>query len=369
MCPFCGKTYKRLKSHLPHCKAAPGSNAPPVSPGAAQTRAGPSTGPLGPDGDGPPLKPTVAAGPQAKKSKKGAAVAAQTRSSSSPSERSSSPPPSAKKKKHKLSGGVTVPPPAALSPPSQQPPRPSDARRKTSGAGGPQKVTKGDGTIPGKPPPAQEEAKVGSEQDPSRPASQPVGNDPPSDISASDKKAARALSVTHERSAGPRLRHPGRELGDSGPVVSGDGPQPRITLQDAKALLGRDGRRLGSSAAPPPARLPSLVTGPPPVSPLLTQFNRKPPPSGSSAAGGRGEEVCGGGGGVSDPRTFDLDCLCAAGVPAQQHLAQVRLKDVPEWLVANGPSSPRDLVELVQKGELPQLGSVCVCVWGGQQYQ
>ncbi|XP_068161281.1 uncharacterized protein si:dkey-21c1.4 [Antennarius striatus] len=30
VCPFCGKTYKRLKSHLPHCKAATSSKAPPA---------------------------------------------------------------------------------------------------------------------------------------------------------------------------------------------------------------------------------------------------------------------------------------------------------------------------------------------------
>ncbi|XP_047464919.1 uncharacterized protein C17orf80 homolog [Mugil cephalus] len=31
VCPFCGKTYKRLKSHLPHCKAAASSKTPPES--------------------------------------------------------------------------------------------------------------------------------------------------------------------------------------------------------------------------------------------------------------------------------------------------------------------------------------------------
>ncbi|TMS22275.1 Uncharacterized protein E3U43_012540 [Larimichthys crocea] len=30
VCPFCGKTYKRLKSHLPHCKAAASSETPPT---------------------------------------------------------------------------------------------------------------------------------------------------------------------------------------------------------------------------------------------------------------------------------------------------------------------------------------------------
>uniref|UniRef100_UPI0037E7467F mitochondrial nucleoid-associated protein 1 n=1 Tax=Semicossyphus pulcher TaxID=241346 RepID=UPI0037E7467F len=32
VCPFCGKTYKRLKSHLPHCKAAVSSKTPPTKP-------------------------------------------------------------------------------------------------------------------------------------------------------------------------------------------------------------------------------------------------------------------------------------------------------------------------------------------------
>lgn len=30
VCPFCGKTYKRLKSHLPYCKAAASSKTPPT---------------------------------------------------------------------------------------------------------------------------------------------------------------------------------------------------------------------------------------------------------------------------------------------------------------------------------------------------
>ncbi|XP_004084308.1 uncharacterized protein LOC101161774 [Oryzias latipes] len=31
VCPFCGKTYKRLKSHLPHCKASKGFKTPPAN--------------------------------------------------------------------------------------------------------------------------------------------------------------------------------------------------------------------------------------------------------------------------------------------------------------------------------------------------
>ncbi|XP_014861057.1 PREDICTED: uncharacterized protein C17orf80 homolog [Poecilia mexicana] len=38
VCPFCGKTYKRLKSHLPHCKAAASSRAPPTTQDVAATQ-------------------------------------------------------------------------------------------------------------------------------------------------------------------------------------------------------------------------------------------------------------------------------------------------------------------------------------------
>ncbi|KAM4526364.1 uncharacterized protein V3H82_000788 [Fundulus diaphanus] len=38
VCPFCGKTYKRLKSHLPHCKAAGSSKTPPTSQDVAATQ-------------------------------------------------------------------------------------------------------------------------------------------------------------------------------------------------------------------------------------------------------------------------------------------------------------------------------------------
>ncbi|XP_061911135.1 uncharacterized protein C17orf80 homolog isoform X2 [Entelurus aequoreus] len=36
-CPFCGKSYKRLKSHLPHCKAAPKPSSTHRDPAASQT--------------------------------------------------------------------------------------------------------------------------------------------------------------------------------------------------------------------------------------------------------------------------------------------------------------------------------------------
>uniref|UniRef100_A0A3Q2U8S8 Uncharacterized protein n=2 Tax=Fundulus heteroclitus TaxID=8078 RepID=A0A3Q2U8S8_FUNHE len=38
VCPFCGKTYKRLKSHLPHCKAAGSSKKTPTTQDVAATQ-------------------------------------------------------------------------------------------------------------------------------------------------------------------------------------------------------------------------------------------------------------------------------------------------------------------------------------------
>ncbi|KAM7370516.1 hypothetical protein PAMP_010053 [Pampus punctatissimus] len=42
VCPFCGKTYKRLKTHLPHCKAAPNSKTSNTTTSSSQLAAGSS---------------------------------------------------------------------------------------------------------------------------------------------------------------------------------------------------------------------------------------------------------------------------------------------------------------------------------------
>lgn len=105
MCPFCGKAYKRLKSHLPHCKAAASSKTPPTKhdvPGNRTTSSSQLTANVS--------KPTADStqtlsketSPQSKKSNKmSLASAAETTQPSAPS--SASLPTSAKKKKQKLS--------------------------------------------------------------------------------------------------------------------------------------------------------------------------------------------------------------------------------------------------------------------------
>lgn len=93
VCPFCGKTYKRLKSHLPHCKAAAASSRTPL---AEQDDTVHQT---------PPSQLSTAQGEKAeqmllKKSKKTSSAVFPS-SQSLPS--SASPPLSTKKKKQKLS--------------------------------------------------------------------------------------------------------------------------------------------------------------------------------------------------------------------------------------------------------------------------
>ncbi|XP_070846372.1 mitochondrial nucleoid-associated protein 1 [Chaetodon trifascialis] len=125
VCPFCGKTYKRLKSHLPHCKAAVSSETPPskhdvkVNQTAASSRL--TTASIEPTakGEKSPQLLSMMASPQLKKSKKVSVVSSAplrpsaaakplpsantSTSSESLSLSSASPPPATKKKKQKLS--------------------------------------------------------------------------------------------------------------------------------------------------------------------------------------------------------------------------------------------------------------------------
>ncbi|XP_039991047.1 cell wall protein RBR3 isoform X2 [Xiphias gladius] len=130
VCPFCGKTYKRLKSHLPHCKAAANSKTPPTEHRVKTNQATSSSqlvaGSPEPTAKGKKSSQTlsVAASPQSKKSTKVSAVSAAAPRSSSPATPSKSAntsslsqslspsstplPPSAKKKKQKLSEQIKM---------------------------------------------------------------------------------------------------------------------------------------------------------------------------------------------------------------------------------------------------------------------
>lgn len=249
MCPFCGKTYKRLKSHLPHCKAA---SPPPISHEAAQRSAQHQLSHKS--------SPQKLAGPQSKKSRTASAAGPQTAASAPPQLAGpASLPSSARMKKQKLSEQIK----AALVPPSTepQPPRPttSKAKQKTVQglleAVGPQvrAPAKGARSAPEGPSPAQHVAKLGTVSDAPRPASQPTSN-----RGSSEKQATPAVSVTqnfrtNENIVKPRVRKTDlatteREIGDlSVNMDSGNGPQSKIILQDVKAMLGRDRNSLKPS--------------------------------------------------------------------------------------------------------------------------
>ncbi|XP_034564055.1 uncharacterized protein C17orf80 homolog [Notolabrus celidotus] len=109
VCPFCGKTYKRLKSHLPHCKAAASSKTPPSKHNVAASQVS-SSSQLAADLSDPTseekksTQTPVASRPQSKKSKKVPVVSMNASpSSQTVSQSSVLPSSSTKKKKQKLS--------------------------------------------------------------------------------------------------------------------------------------------------------------------------------------------------------------------------------------------------------------------------
>ncbi|XP_035469625.1 uncharacterized protein C17orf80 homolog isoform X1 [Scophthalmus maximus] len=118
VCPFCGKTYKRLKSHLPHCKAAPTSQAPPTEDGIKTNQTTSSSSQLL-AGKGETSKQSIVASPKPKKS----SVVSASASSAPP--QSAELPPSTKKKKQKLSEQIKVA--GTQSSISSLPPSPSPA--------------------------------------------------------------------------------------------------------------------------------------------------------------------------------------------------------------------------------------------------
>ncbi|XP_036937196.1 uncharacterized protein C17orf80 homolog [Acanthopagrus latus] len=132
VCPYCGKTYKRLKTHLPHCKAAASSKTPPTKHDVTVNQT--SSSQLG-------AASMQVVSVAAKKSRKKPAVSSspQTPSQSagtppSLSLSSESPPPATKKKKQQLSKQIktaTIPPVSAQSQSPSLPPAASTPKKKS----------------------------------------------------------------------------------------------------------------------------------------------------------------------------------------------------------------------------------------------
>ncbi|XP_034426816.1 uncharacterized protein C17orf80 homolog isoform X1 [Hippoglossus hippoglossus] len=277
VCPSCGKTFKRLKSHLPHCKAANSQTNPTESHvGANQTT---SSSPLGAGDSEPTAKGkksreslSTAASPRAKKSTTSAA--AQTSDSTDSS--SSSPPPSTKKKREKLSDHIklastpsstttslTSSPP--LSPPSIASKPKKKSLRALIEATNTDRAAKGSLEGTGS---ASEDLLSGSTPVLPDPLSSRTFNPPETyiktdgitlsalstDIKPKEASKKKASKTKRAEQSPPTTKDPDSDSLDSGfnnrphvrddlwvdnILTSGSGDQARITIQDAKALLGR----------------------------------------------------------------------------------------------------------------------------------
>lgn len=240
VCPFCGKTYKRLKSHLPHCKAAASSDTHPISHEATRPPGWPPSGRLGQE-EKPPRK----------QSEKGSKVSA---GNSAPSQSPSSASlPSAKKKKQKLpeqTKAAAAPPSPTSQPPSLHPST-SQSKKTTDhpviGAEGPRQIIQGAPTRTRENPPAAQRAAQTE-------MSREKGVCPPaSRLNVSKKKETEAVSFSRSENANERTAGGGERSHDWGATgrklaglsVNADpgiGHRPRISLQDVKAALGRDSK-------------------------------------------------------------------------------------------------------------------------------
>ncbi|XP_019962493.2 mitochondrial nucleoid-associated protein 1 [Paralichthys olivaceus] len=257
VCPFCGKTFKRLKSHLPHCKAADAQ----TNPTERHVRANQTTGVSEPTAKGKKSRESLSS-PRAKKSTTSAP--AQTSDGTEALLSSSSPPPSTKKKKQKpteqiklastpsstttsLSSSPPLSPPSTALKPKKKSLRALIEAAKTDRAA--------DGSLEGTRS-ASEGLLSGS-----TPVLVP---DPPSSRTTAPTDAPKKKASKTKRAAQPPSTPKDSDSLDSGLnnqthvrddlwvdnveetkdlnltiLTSGSGDQARITIQDAKALLGR----------------------------------------------------------------------------------------------------------------------------------
>ncbi|XP_055360528.1 uncharacterized protein C17orf80 homolog isoform X2 [Betta splendens] len=245
VCPFCGKTYKRLKTHLPHCKAAGSCRAPPAPHEAPQLNT-------------------------ATNKSEDVSVGASQKLPSAPVA-SASRPPSAKKTKQKVSEQIKA---AITVPVSTKSKAPNDAGKHIKPRDAPKKNT---------------------------PQTKTDAESPPKEASDALHGSRNALCVDH--GAG--------RLSQRSPVRPGSGHQGTITLQGVKAALGR-AKAVSQS---------SVVS--------ISNQQRDAAP---------------------EPQPPSTTPPLLPGALTQRRLGQVRLRELPEWLVCRAPRTPRELVDTVHRG-------------------
>lgn len=268
VCPFCGKTYKRLKSHLPHCKAAASSKTPPSNSTASQTSS--SRLESAAMAEKAPVK-SLTSRPQPKKIRKVSVVSSpvqsENTSSSSESLSSASPPPSTKKKKQSEKiKSATVHPSATISLVSTQSHLPAPAAATSK----PKKKSVRALIEAAKSPQVSKGSPEALEELPSASAASVV--DPRSSAAQTGTKTHPVTDNTHpakvtSKTKAPKTRTPGPTTKDSSGTLDcevsegssrlllrdeffteremtdlskpGGGHRARISLQDVRAALGR----------------------------------------------------------------------------------------------------------------------------------
>ncbi|XP_070707688.1 mitochondrial nucleoid-associated protein 1 [Pempheris klunzingeri] len=278
VCPFCGKTYKRLKSHLPHCKAAASSKTPATKNERKQkTSSQLDAAPSEPAAKGKTSTqtPSMSTGQQSKSKKSPVVLSAPPQSSSLSS---ALPSPSTKKKKQRLSEEIktaNIPSsPTSLSPTISEPKRKSlrslieAAKSKQVPKASLEGTSSASDDQPSDSTPfvsdhlssnstAQKETKTDPDKD-AHPASADTKPKAASTMKSKKDKTKKAKPLSTSRDGSSSLDSKVNKssarprdfwMDDEGdnedlsaskmPLKLGSGRQARITLQDVKATLGR----------------------------------------------------------------------------------------------------------------------------------
>ncbi|KAM9336932.1 uncharacterized protein ABDE67_019962 [Symphorus nematophorus] len=397
VCPFCGKTYKRLKSHLPHCKAAASSKTPPSKHDVTANQTSSQQVAALAEEEKSTERLSMAASPQSKKSKKASVVSSsvtplQSANTSSSSLSPASPPTSTKRKKQKLSEQIktatitsTTPQSSSLSANISKPKKKS--LRALIEAANTKQVS--EGSVETDPlssrTAAQTETKTNPNKDNAHPAFLPTDAKPKgasnTKVSNTKKAAQQTISTTKDTSSSLDIKVNERLNVRNDFLVqneedlsvnkvflkSGSGHQARITLQDVKATLGRTNAtrqssrpsilsrigateiRPGSSLSPLPTENQGDVDGGSLSSPRL--FPLAPQTLPARVETSRADDVRSKEKSQLEVRKQNTADEGTKGAPlTQRRLGQVRLRELPEWLACKTPSHPREVVEMVQRG-------------------
>ncbi|XP_028332852.1 uncharacterized protein si:dkey-21c1.4 isoform X2 [Gouania willdenowi] len=351
VCPFCGKLYKRLKSHLPHCKAAPSVKDPSGQHDAAANQ-------------------TTAAEFPRQKTKETLKLGTKSTSSSLLTTSSNS---STKKKKKQtldeqiITSTLTLPKPASktVSKPKKKGLRDLiEAAKSKQGA----------------------ENLLENDRDKSKSTftdshlSSKTGTKAEKDsVKSAPKKKLKKKALESERTQENKQQAPKRcnvweedaeDVHEGGVHVQ----QGRISLQSVRATLGRANVTQQPSNSPsilsqlkttngfhgniPP---PQTETSQPPQSKqtsLKTSFHAIPqrhvtgnmttsPPLSQSSSYPHLPVTL-------QTLPVDVEQLLSQrhteGALAQRSLGEVKLRELPDWLACKSPSHPREIVAMVQRG-------------------